>query len=139
MQVTMKLPLQNTTARQSKVFYFRIWSLCVLKFGDDIFTRRKVCDFTKKPSENGLCEICWFIKEESEKDVTLIPGQVHFLSCGKLLSTLFLYWYVFEYHFLVSMILVLSGGSPRSFEKEFHHEYFFLFPVLVQMLAKFVL
>lgn len=78
--------------------------------------------FHWRPSENWLWEIRWFIKE----GVTLIPGQIHFLSCGKLLSTLFLYWYVFEYHFLVSMMLVLSSGLQSAFEKEFHHYFFFV-------------
>lgn len=80
------------------------------------------------------------IEEKSEQDVTLIPGQIHFLSCGKLLSTLFLYWYVFEYHFLVSMILVLSGVYQDLSKRNFIMMIFFcLFHVVVQMLAKFVL
>lgn len=127
MQVTMKSLLQNTTARQSKVFFYS-GSEAFVKFGDDILTSQKDVISQKSLLENGLCEICRFIKEESEQDVTLIPGQIHFLSCGKLLSTLFLYWYVFEYHFLVSMMLVFVQCLPRSFEKEFHHDYFCCFP-----------
>lgn len=117
MQVTMKLPLQSTTARQFKVFYFRIWSLCVSKFGDDILTCRKDVISQKAFGERIVRDLL-IIKEESQ-DVTLIPGQIHFLSCGKLLSTLFLYWYVFEYHFLVSMILVLSRVYQDLLKRNF--------------------
>lgn len=55
----------------------------MLKFGDDILTFRKGCDFKKSLLENRYLLI---IKEESEQDITLIPGQIDFLSCGKLLN-----------------------------------------------------
>lgn len=117
MQATMKLPLQSTTARQFKASYFRIWSLCV--FEDDILTCRKDVTSQKSLWRTDCARSVDFIKEESEQDVTLIPGQIHFLSCGKLLSSLFLYWYVFEYHFLVSMILVLSGVYQDLLKRNF--------------------
>lgn len=47
----------------------------MLKFRDDILTFQKGCDFTKSLLESGYLLI---IKEESEQDISLIPGQIDF-------------------------------------------------------------
>lgn len=68
MQVTMKLPLQSTTARQFKVFW-DLKPLCVEVRRRHSYLSKRMW-FHKKPLENGLCEIFGFIKEESEQDHT---------------------------------------------------------------------
>lgn len=79
MPVTMKLPLQSTTARQFKFFFFIIIifrSLCMLKFGGDIFTCQEDGISQKAFGERIVRDLLLFIKEEPEHDVTLIPGQI---------------------------------------------------------------
>lgn len=126
MPATMKLPLQSTTARPFEVLYFRIWSLRALTFADDVLLpvgRISQGAF----GERIVRDLLIFIKEESQQDVRLIPGQIYFLSCGKLLITLFLYWYVFEYHFLVSKTFCWSNIYQHLQKQDFIMNVFCLF------------
>lgn len=95
----------------------------MLKFRDDILTFQKGCDFTKSLLESGYLLI---IKEESEQDISLIPGQIDFPLHGKRLNQLSLYWYVFQYRFLVSLTLLVSSVRPRCSEKNFVLVLFFV-------------
>lgn len=122
MQVTMKLLLQSTTARQSKVFYFRIWSLCVLTFGDDFLSKD---DISQKAFWRTDCarSVDYWGKIWARCHTNPWTNSFSFMwkAAEYALPVLVCFWVPLFSFYDTCFVRCL----PRSFEKEFHHDDFF--------------